>query len=52
MNSDFAEAVIELHRIAALIEKRIGVGLLSNDLRNCADRLHDLTKEITHESSM
>lgn len=38
-------AVLELHNIARLIEDNIGKGNLSEDLRNCADRLHALTKE-------
>ncbi len=45
-NPEYADAVIELHRIAALIEQKIGKGQLSEDVRKCADRLHELTKEI------
>jgi len=41
---DYSDAIIELHRIAALIENKIGKGQLSEDIRNCADRLHMLTK--------
>ena len=41
MNS-LDEAVIELHNVARLIEKEIGKGLLSEDVRDCADRLHKL----------
>lgn len=41
---DYSDAIIELHRIAALIETKIGKGQLSEDIRNCADRLHELTK--------
>ncbi len=41
---DYSDAIIELHRIAALIENKIGKGQLSEDIRNCADRLHELTK--------
>jgi len=37
---EFVDAVIELHNIARLVESEIGVGNLSADLRNCADRLH------------
>ena len=40
----FAEAVIQLHQIARMIEAEIGRGLLSEDLRDCADRLHKLNK--------
>ena len=42
---EYSDAVIELHRIAAMIEQKIGKGLLSEDIRNCADRLNELTKE-------
>ena len=38
------EAVIELHNVARLVEKEIGKGLLAQDIRNCADRLHQLVK--------
>jgi hypothetical protein len=39
-----AEAVIKLHEIARMIEAKIGSGKLSEDIRNCADRLHVLTQ--------
>ena len=42
-------AVIELHNIARFVESNIGVGKLSEDIRNCADRLHALTKKISSE---
>lgn len=38
------EAVIELHNIARLVEKEVGLGLLSEDIRDCADRLHKLVR--------
>jgi hypothetical protein len=38
-------SVIELHNIARLIEIQIGNGQLSEDIRNCADRLHGLIKK-------
>lgn len=43
MNS-LDEAVMALHNIARMVEKEIGKGLLSEDIRDCADRLHTLTK--------
>jgi len=43
MNS-LEQAVIDLHDIARKIEQEIGSGLLSEDLRKCADRLHALIK--------
>ena len=46
MDFEIEYAVIRLHDIAILIEEKIGVGELSKDIRACADRLSDLTKEI------
>lgn len=50
MNNDskFTNAIIQLHDIARLIEQQIGTGQLSEDVRNCADRLHVCIKG-THE---
>ena len=42
--NDLESAVIELHNIARKIEQEIGVGQLSEDVRKCADRLHELIK--------
>ena len=41
-----AEAVIQLHNIARMIESEIGQGLLSDDVRDCANRLHMITRPI------
>jgi hypothetical protein len=38
-----SDAVIQLHQIARMIEHEIGRGLLSEDIRDCADRLHKVT---------
>jgi len=35
--------VIKLHDIARLVERTIGTGDLSHDIRDCADRLNLLT---------
>jgi hypothetical protein len=50
---DLDMAVMELHDVARLIERDIGKGQLSEDIRNCADRLNALIKEIynTKEAS-
>lgn len=40
------DAVIKLHEVARLIELQIGKGQLSEDVRNCADRLSDLLKPV------
>jgi hypothetical protein len=42
---DNSELVIELHNIARQVEATVGKGQLSEDIRNCADRLHTLTKQ-------
>ena len=41
--NDLAASVILLHSIARKIEQEIGIGQLSDDIRKCADRLHDLS---------
>ena len=41
----YSDLVIQLHDIARTIEKQIGVGQLSSDIRSAADRLHALTVE-------
>jgi hypothetical protein len=46
-DQDFAEAVIKLHEIARMLERAYGVdGALSKDIRNCADRLNELSKGV------
>ncbi len=47
INPEYTQAVIDLHRIAGMVEENIGKGQLSEDIRNCADRLHALTRETT-----
>ena len=37
-----SELVIELHNIASKVEQTVGKGRLSEDIRKCADRLHEL----------
>jgi hypothetical protein len=37
------DAVITLHEIARTVATEIGVGQLHDDIRNCADRLHELS---------
>lgn len=38
------EAVVQLHNVARTVEQEIGQGLLSEDIRDCADRLHKLVR--------
>ena len=44
MNDKLTDLVIQLHDIARTLEQEIGRGQLSDDVRNCADRLHVLTQ--------
>jgi hypothetical protein len=43
-DNNLTAAVIQLHDIARLVETEIGQGKLSEDIRDCADRLHVLTQ--------
>ena len=42
-NIVLVDAVIALHEIARTVAEEIGVGQLHDDIRNCADRLHELS---------
>jgi hypothetical protein len=44
MDFDIEYLVIRLHDIAREVEQKIGVGELSKDIRDCADRLSDCNK--------
>ena len=44
--NDLEASVILLHSIARKIEQEIGIGQLSEDVRKCADRLHELIKVV------
>jgi uncharacterized protein YecA (UPF0149 family) len=44
MDFDIEYLVIRLHDIAREIEQKIGKGELSDDIRQCADRLSDVNK--------
>lgn len=46
MKEQLNQAVLNLHDIARLVENHIGQGKLSEDIRNCADRLHELLQPI------
>ena len=39
---DLEDLVIHFHDLSRMIEREIGVGKLSQDIRDCADRLHEL----------
>jgi hypothetical protein len=43
---EYTDAIMMLHQIARMIETKMGKGNLSEDIRDCADRLHALTKEV------
>jgi hypothetical protein len=42
-NLELVDAVIALHEIARTVEREIGQGQLSDDIRRCADRLHEFS---------
>jgi len=42
-NLELVDAVIALHEIAKKVAEEIGIGQLHDDIRNCADRLHELS---------
>lgn len=42
-NLELVDGVIALHEIARTVEREIGRGQLSDDIRKCADRLHELS---------
>ena len=46
------DAVITLHDVARLVEEHVGRGNLSDDIRNCADRLHLLSIDQGHASNV
>ena len=39
-NLKLVDAVVQLHDVARLVESEVGIGNLSQDIRNIADRLH------------
>ncbi len=42
-NLEIVDAVVALHEIARTVEREVGRGQLSDDIRKCADRLHELS---------
>lgn len=42
-NLVLVDAVIALHDIARLVAEEVGQGQLHDDIRKCADRLHELS---------
>ncbi len=42
-NLALVDAVIQLHDIARLVGEEVGIGQLHDDIRNCADRLHEFS---------
>jgi hypothetical protein len=42
-NLELVDAVIALHEIARKVAEEIGPGQLHDDIRNCADRLHEVS---------
>jgi len=48
MTNSLDDAVIDLHNIARQIEREVGTGQLSEDIRKCADRLNELLKKVPY----
>lgn len=46
---DLKYAAIQLHDIARLLENKLGVGKLSTDIRECANRLEVINSKKHHE---
>jgi hypothetical protein len=42
-NLELVDAVIALYEIARTVAEEIGIGQLHDDIRNCADRLHEFS---------
>ena len=42
-NLGLVDAVVMLHEIAQVVAAEIGIEKLHDDIRNCADRLHQLS---------
>ena len=42
-NLELIDAVVALHEIARTVESEIGIGQLSDDIRSCANRLHEFS---------
>jgi len=42
-NLGLVDAVVMLHEIARVVAAKIGIEKLHDDIRNCADRLHQLS---------
>lgn len=51
-NMTLDEAIINLHDVARLIEKEIGQGNLSDDIRQCANRLNFVVKEKAENATL
>ena len=43
---EYFNAVIALHNIARKVEEEFLYGQLSEDIRSCADRLHNLIQDV------
>lgn len=43
-DNEMVDAVIMLHNIARMVEQKVGRGLLSEDIRDCANRLHSISR--------
>jgi hypothetical protein len=51
-NEKISDAIMQLHAIARLVESEIGNGALSDDIRQCGDRLNVLLKPYLREKEI
>ena len=51
-NLKIVDAVIALHEIARTVAEEVGQGMLSDDIRKCADRLHEFSLVDSRNSTL
>ncbi len=44
-NYELVDAIIELHNIARLVERKIGQSTISENIRDCAERLNNIVED-------
>ena len=51
-NLKIVDAVIALHEIARTVAEEVGQGMLHDDIRKCADRLHEFSLVDSRNSTL
>lgn len=46
-NPEINDQIVRLHDIARVVEKEIGIGELSKEIRDCADKLSELANAVS-----